>query len=726
MNRFFAFLVAFFMLAPVRADEGMWIPMLLEQTRYQRMKELGLKLTPEDIYSINHASLKDAIVHFGGGCSSVVVSEQGLLFTNHHCGYRQLQSHSSLERDILTDGFWARSMSEELPNPGLTAAFLLRMEDVTEDVLKNVTAQMSERQRADSVNAAIARIRRANLPEGSYRVDVRPLFRGNQYFMYVYEIFTDVRLVGAPPSSIGKFGGDTDNWMWPRHTGDFAIFRIYAGKDNKPADYSPENQPYRPKRHVQVTTAGANPGDFTMIYGYPGTTQQYISSHELDYFVNKEFPARIAIRSKRLEIMNNYMLNDRAVAIQYATKQSSVSNSWKRWQGVIRGIGRADGLKRKRDYEEAFLRNVRSNPQWSREYGELLNQIRRTSEELTPRNIVLAYYPETVSAIELVTFSGQLDALISNKSVAELSENEIERFLERAEAFYKDFHLPLDRDMFAAMMRKYHANMSPEHHFDVMSAQLKKHKGSFERWASECYGKSVFRSYQTLHDALKNRTKRNVKALESDPFLAIYRSGRDMLDNSVRTPHYSRLSHQADSLGRIYMAAQMLTQPERIFYPDANSTMRVGFGTMDGYSPADAVRFMPYTTLEGVMEKDNPDIYHFRVPQALKDAYQKGDFGRYALRDKNTVPVCFVASNHTSGGNSGSPVLNGSGELLGLNFDRVWEGTMSDFVYDINQCRNITVDVRYMLFVTEKVYGAKWIIDELNLKSGEVGFKNEH
>ena len=708
-------LLIFFMLSPIRADEGMWIPLLLEQTRYLRMKELGLRLTPEDIYSINNSSLKDAIVHFGG-CTGVVVSDQGLLFTNHHCGYGQIQAHSSLENDYLTDGFWARTMRDELPNTGTTATFLLRMEDVTEIVLKNIAPQMNEQQRTDSINAAIARIRRANLPEGSYRVDVRPLFRGNQYFMYVYEIFTDVRLVGAPPSSIGKFGGDTDNWMWPRHTGDFAIFRIYAGKDNRPASYSPDNVPYRPRRHVQVTTDGVKPGEFTMIYGYPGTTNQYISSHELDFFVNNEFPARIAMRTQRLEIMDNYMLNDRAIAIQYATKQSSVSNAWKRWQGVIRGIGRADGLKSKQDNEEKFLRNLQTNPQWVREYGELLNQIRRTTEELTPLNMVLAYYPETVSAIELVGFAGMLDAMLSISSIADLSEGAIERFLETAATFYRNYHLPLDRDMFVAMMKAYYDHVPSAYHFNEMNVKLSKHKGSFERWANECYSKSVFRSYKTLHDALTNRSKKNIKTIENDPFLAIFRSGREMLDSKVRTPQFRRLTQQADSLGRIYMAAMMLTEQERIFYPDANSTMRVGFGTMEGYSPADAVQFLPYTTLEGIMEKDNPEIYHFRVPQALKDAYHKGDFDRYALHDKKTVPVCFIASNHTSGGNSGSPVLNSKGELLGLNFDRVWEGTMSDFVYDINQCRNITVDVRYILFVTDKVYEATWIIDELNLK----------
>ena len=716
-NRILVAFLAFLMLfTTARADEGMWVPLLLEHTRFQRMKELGMILTPEDIYSINQASLKDAIVHFGG-CTGVVVSDRGLMLTNHHCGYRQIQALSSLENDILGYGFWAKTMADELPTPGTTATFLLRMEDVTEIVLRNITPQMYEQQRIDSINAAILRIRAANLPEGSYRVDVRPLFRGNQYFMYVYEIFTDVRLVGAPPSSIGKFGGDTDNWTWPRHTGDFAFFRIYADENNRPAPYSPNNVPFRPRRHVQVTTAGVKPGDFTMVYGYPGTTNQYISSYELNHFINNEFPARIAMRTKRLAIMDNYMLNDRAVAIQYATKQSAVSNAWKRWQGTIHGINRANGMQLKRDYEQEFLRKLQTNPQWTREYGELLNQIRRTTEELMPFNMVLIYYPETVSAIELVAFAGQFNAMLSNSTVADLPESSIERFLETAATFYRDYYLPLDRDMFVAMMRAYHDNVPSAFHFDEMSNQLSRHRGSFERWANEAYSNSVFRSYRTLRDALTNRTRRNIRNIENDPFLAIFRSGQEMLSERVRTPHHRRLTLQSDSLGRIFMAAQMLVEPDRIFYPDANSTMRVSFGTMDGYSPADAVQFLPYTTLEGVMEKHNPDIFHFRVPQVLKNAINRGDFGRYALPDRNTVPVCFIASNHTSGGNSGSPVLNYRGELLGLNFDRVWEATMSDFVYDIEFCRNISVDIRYVLFITDKVYGATWIVDELNLQN---------
>ena len=702
------------MLTPVCADEGMWIPLLLEETRYKRMVELGLSLTPEDIYSINEASLKDAVVLFGGGCTGVVVSDQGLLFTNYHCGYGQIQAHSSLEHDYLTDGFWANTPEEELSNPRLSVSFLQRMEDVTEKMLKNITPAMTEQQRADSISEAIKRLRREYLPEGSYRVDIRPLYQGNQYFMYLYEVFTDVRLVGTPPSAIGKFGGDTDNWMWPRHTGDFAIFRIYADKDNRPANYSPDNVPYRPRRHVQVSTTGLRSGDFTMVYGYPGTTNQYISSYELDYLVYQNYPACVSIRDKRLAIMNGYMQNDRATRIQYAAKYASVSNGWKKWQGVIRGVDRVDGMAKKRAYEENFMRNIQSNPQWTKDYGQLLNNIRRNIEDRAPFEQALAYYPETVAAIELVKLAGQYDDLLV-QSAGSLTETALENFLKSSAGFYKDFSPVVDRDIFVAMMKAYFENMSHPYHFDAMNTQLQKHKGSFERWAEEAYTQSFFRSYETLHDVLTNATKKNAKRIAEDPFLAIYRSGRKMLNEKVR-PQHKRLSQQSDSLSRVYMAAQLLADPQKTFYPDANHTLRVSFGLVEGYSPTDAVIYKPYTTLEGIMEKDNHEIYDYNVPQALKTAYSEKEYGRYVLHNENTMPVCFIASNHTSGGNSGSPVLNSKGELVGLNFDRNWEGTMSDLLYDPAQCRNIIVDTRYILFIIEKVYGAQWMIDEMNLK----------
>ena len=703
-------LLIVFTLIPVRADEGMWIPLLLEQTRYQRMKEMGLTLTLEDIYSINQSSLKDAIVLFGGGCTGVVVSEQGLLFTNHHCGYGQIQAHSSLEHNYLANGFWARSQEEELPNPGLNVAFLQRMEDVTEDILKNISSEMNEQQRADSIRVAISRIRKSNLPEGSYRVDIKPLYEGNQYYMYVYEIYTDIRLVGAPPSAIGKFGGDTDNWIWPRHTGDFSIFRIYANKDNQPADYAPDNVPYRPKRHVKTSIAGIEQNDFTMVYGYPAVTDEYISSYELNELVNHNYPARVAMRTERLAIMDSYMQADQATSIQYAAKYASVSNAWKKWQGVIRGINRVDGVQKKRDYEDEFTRKIQSNQQWTQDYGQLLYQIRNNIDAISPLSQVSAYYPETVMAIELVKLAGQYDVLMNNFN--DVSDIVIEKFLEIAVEFYKDYSPAIDKDIFVAMMKAYDQYVPQEYQYDGMDKMLRKYKGSFERWADDAFGQSIFRSYKTLHQTLTNRTGKNIKKIENDPFLNIYRSSQKILDEKVRTP-YMRLLQQSDSLSRVYMAAQLLTDKQKTFYPDANHTLRVAFGRKEGYMPTDGVEYLPYTTLEGVMEKDNSGIGDYQVPKELKTAYNNKDFGRYAIN--HTVPVCFIASNHTSGGNSGSPVFNSKGELIGLNFDRNWEGTISDVAYDPTQCRNIVVDIRYILFITEKIYGSKHIVDEMTI-----------
>ncbi|MDR2038355.1 MAG: S46 family peptidase [Bacteroidales bacterium] len=709
-KRYLFLFVFLFSLFPLRAEEGMWVPILLEQTRYQRMREMGLSLTPEDIYSINRSSLKDAIVLFGGGCTGVVVSSQGLVMTNHHCGYGQIQAHSSLEYDYLTDGFWASSFKEELPNPGLNVAFLEKMEDVTSQVLANVTPGMGEKQRGDSIRAGINRMKKQFTPEGSYRVDIKPLYKGNQYFMYVYKVFNDVRMVGAPPSSIGKFGGDTDNWIWPRHTGDFAIFRIYAGKDNQPAEYSPDNVPYQPKKHVPVSTAGIRQGDFTMIYGYPAWTDEYISSYELDHLVRQDYPARVAMRTERLEIMDAYMQKDRGVRIQYAAKYASVSNAWKKWQGVMRGIDRADGLNKKTADEDLFLQKVRSNAQWTKDYGDLLEKMEQVIGSSGPFRQVSAYYSEAVLAVELVQLMRKHEPLfLSIISGKEVDPKIMNVLLIALEGFYKDYSLPVDRDIFVAMMRTYFELVPADFHFKEMNERMKKHKGSFEQWADDIYRKSVFRSYETIRDALTQTGKKRINSLSQDPFWAIYRTAKDMMQTKAENPYVQPY----DSLSRVFMKARLELDRDKIFYPDGNHTLRVAYGKKEGYTPSDGITYLPYTTLDGVMEKDDPEIYDYNVPQALKTAYRKKDFGPYA--ENGRMPVCFIASNHTSGGNSGSPIFNGNGALIGLNFDRNWEGTMSDFLYDPAQCRNIIVDARYILFVTEKVYGAKRIVDEMQL-----------
>ncbi|MCL2416475.1 MAG: S46 family peptidase [Bacteroidales bacterium] len=634
--------LAALILSPVLAypqhKGGMWVPSNLEQTIFYRMQEMGLSLTAEDIYSVHRPSLTDVVVQFSGGCSGVLVSESGLFLTNHHCALGQIQRLSTSDRDILADGFWARSKEEELPNVQTNVIFLQRMEDVTDEVLRNVTPQMSERERADSISAAIARVREANLPEGSYRVDIRPLFNGNQYFMYVYEVFTDIRLVAAPPSSIGRFGGIVENWTWPRHGGDFTFFRIYADSNNRPADYSPYNVPFRPKLHARTTICGINEGDFTMVIGYPGSTQQYITSYQLNQIVFDDFPLRVGLRTKRLEIFDYHMNNDRHIAIQYAAKHAGVSNPWKRWQAITRGIKRINGLAMKQEFERNFNQALQLNPQWMRDYGQLLSQIRQNTEEFTPINRVFRFYNESVATIELVDLARQFDAA----GGTEMSEERLENFFHTMERFYRDYSPLIDREMFVAMMRAYYENIPVTYHFDELIAGLNRNDGCFERWADEVYSQSAFRSEETLRETLKNQ----IQTLENDPFLAIHRSGQKMLNEKIN-PTRRRLMQQADSLERIYMAAQMKVDSDRVFFPDANGTMRVSFGRKAGYSPADGVWFGAYTTLTGVMEKDNPEIFSFNIPEVLRETYRNRNFGRYAIRNGTNVPVNFIASNHT-------------------------------------------------------------------------------
>ncbi len=696
----------------VKAEEGMWLPGTLTQTRYDQMREAGLSLTPEEIYAVGTSSLKDAVVMFGGG-TAVVVSSQGLLLTNYHCGYPQIQAHSTVKNDYLTNGFWANSLEEELPNPGFSVSVLASMEDITSSIMQNITPTMTEQQRGDSIKQAIARIQKARTPEGSYRADVRPLYAGNQYYLYVYEVFSDVRLVGAPPSAIGKFGGDEDNWTWPRHTGDFSVFRIYVGKDNKPAPYSPDNVPYQPKKYAPVSVASIRKGDFTMVYGFPGTTDEFVSSYKLDYLIGRNYPARVELRTQRLRIMDSYMRNDPSVRIQYASKYAGVSNAWKKWQGVIRGIKRADGISQKRTYEVYFTKRIQSDAQQTKDYGNLLDNIRKNIEASATLDMVTTYYNEAAMSVELLKLAGIFKATCpTGVSGKDLKPEEAARFFASAGSFYKDYSASIDRETFTAMMKAYQNNIPAEYQPTEMTEQLKKHKGLFDKWADEVYEKSVFRSFESIEAVLSKSVKKAAKTIAEDPVMLLYESITEMIAAKVTEPH-RRLTQQYDSLARTYTAARLQIDAGKIFYPDGNRTLRIAFGRVEGYSPADAVEYLPFTSLEGIMEKDNPNVYEFRVPQALKTVYENKDFGRYA--DGNTVRVCFTASNHTTSGNSGSPVFNGKGELLGLNFDRNWEGTMNDFVYDPDQCRNITVDSRYMLFVIDKVYGIKRLVDEMTV-----------
>ncbi len=669
---------------PLRADEGMWLPVLITQ-RIDDMQAHGFRLTAEDVYSVNQASLKDAVVLFGSGCTGEVVSRNGLLFTNHHCGYSQIQQHSSVEHDYLKDGFWALSRDEELPNPGLTVSFLERMEEVTGVVLKGYDPAMSEAQRDSLVKAnGDAIVKQVADPSKGIRASVEALYYANQYFLFVYKVYRDVRLVGAPPSSIGKFGGDTDNWMWPRHTGDFSIFRIYADKNNEPADYSADNVPYTPKRFFTVSRAGVREGDFTFVYGCPGSTKEYVSSDEVRYVGEVSDPEKIALRTLRLDILNKYMSQDQSVRIQYSSKYASISNAWKKWQGEAKGIARLGTVAAKEDYERRFSAWAAGT-----QYAGLPERLHGLYAQRNPVYRAYEYYTETVRTVELLQLANNVrTALAAGRPVAGI-----------ADSFFKDYYQPIDEEIFVAMLDAFDKHMDAAFKPDYLRQQLAAW-GSLEAWRDALYAQSLF----TDPARVRALTPDDLASVTADPAFVLYDAFYQWYRSELQ-PVITRLDREIRLAYRDYMRGQMAFEPERTFYPDANLTLRVAYGHVAGYSPSDAVYYAPVSTLKGIMEKDNPEIFDYNIPQVLRDLYAAGG--------REDQPVCFLATNHTSGGNSGSPVINADGNLIGINFDRVWEGTMSDIVFDPDYCRNISLDIRYLLFVIQEIGHADWLFDEM-------------
>ena len=698
MKKYLSILVlSVFCMAPASADEGMWLPSLISQ-RIGDMQAKGFTLTAEDIYSINQACLKDAVVHFGGGCTGELISPEGLLITNHHCGYGQIQRHSSVEHDYLRDGFWAMTRAEELPNPGLSVSFLEYMEDVTDKVLKGYKDGMSEEEREALVEKNSAKLVEEAVAEGKgLRASVEPLFYGNKYYMFVFRRYTDVRLVGAPPSSIGKFGGDTDNWMWPRHTGDFSIFRVYADKDNNPAAYSEDNVPYKPKKYFHIAAGGVKEGDFTFVYGFPGSTREYIMSEGVRYVSDVTNPAKIALRTMRLDVQKKYMDADQAVRIQYSSKNAGVSNAWKKWQGEMKGIVRLGTVARKQAFEASFM-------EWAEgsEYEGIIPALDSLYKALEPYNYALDYYNESARTIELVQFASR---------AVKAAEGGSDSALKAVEAtFYKDYFLPIDKESFVAVMNAYKDNVPVDFRPPYFDSTLAVYGGSIEKWADDLFSASVFAD----RAALEAMDCAAVAALQDDPAVVFGREFTSWIGENIR-PVVSRLNSEINLLNRDYVRGQMEFQPEKTFYPDANSTLRVAYGHIKGYSPSDGVYYMPFSTIEGIMEKDNPDIFDYNIPQRFRDIVASGDYGRWGHDGK--VPVCFIATNHTSGGNSGSPVIDSKGRLIGINFDRVWEGTMSDIEFDPDFCRNISLDIRYVLFVIDMIGNADHLIDEMTIET---------
>lgn len=686
----------------------MWIPMLL-QFNEKEMQEMGMKITADDIYSINHGSLKDAIVLFGSGCTGEIVSDQGLLFTNHHCGYGYIQRHSSVEHDYLTDGFWAMNFGEELPCPGLTVTILREMRDVTEKVLTGVTDDMPEADRAARIEENITKLIAMIEKETEYEVSVKPFFLGNEYYLLLNEVFKDVRLVGCPPSNIGKFGGDTDNWVWPRHTGDFSIFRIYADKDGKPADYSCDNLPYKPVKHLEISLKGADEGDFAFVFGYPAHTSEYLPAVAVSQEANLIDPIVVDLRGKVLDIYNKYQEQDPKVRIQYAAKHANIGNGWKKWMGVTEGINNFNGIERKRFYEQSFQEwCLQSRSRHN--YIDLLNNFESNYKALEPYRLAYTYLAEAGLRIELINFAGRFAKLsqVTKDTPKEQIDKMVASLKSAATAFFKDYYMPVDKEVAATLLEAYieaqPADFRPTFLNEITDVN---------KYVDQLFDKSMLASEASVNDLLGNFKVKDAKKLQKDPAVVAYESLISFYKESV-FEQLASISDDNDRLQRIYMKGQMEMEPEKRFSPDANFTLRVTYGKIEGFQPKDGMYYRHFTTLEGIMEKENPDIYDYVVESRLKQLYETKDYGRYADKD-GTMHVAFTASVHTTGGNSGSPILNAEGQLLGLNFDRCWEGTMSDLIYDPSICRNISVDIRYVLFVIDKFAGASHLINEMSI-----------
>lgn len=695
----------------VFAHEGMWIPSTLSKLVMADMKDYGLKLSAEEIYSINNSSLKDAIVHFGGGCTASVISNSGLILTNHHCGYSQIQSHSSVENDYLKDGFWAMTKADELPNQGLTATFVVRIEDVTEK-LSSAAEGLEGAEREAALTKEASRIIDEATKDNHYKAEIKPFFYGNEFYMIVTETYNDVRLVGAPPSSIGKFGGDTDNWVWPRHTGDFSIFRIYADENNMPADYSEENVPLKPKRYLDINVDGLSEGDFTMVFGFPGTTEQYISSAAVSYLTEIENPAKIAMREASLGVIDRAMEQSAELRIAYAAKQSRISNAYKKWIGQSLGLERFNAVEKKKDEEEAFMAAATraGKPELSnliREFDELYQE--NSQYELARTYLIEFYY----YGPEALRFSQRFKKLVSEYDSLEVKgelEDEIEKLKSGLDGFFKDYDAETDQAIMAAQLPLFMENAPSELGSETMRNYV--NGVSSELAAMGIYGESVMDDKLALQELLDKKPKKIVKTIAKDP---IYRISSELLEsyfNKVR-PGYAEFSAKHDALMSVYVKAKMDLFPTEKYFPDANSTLRLTFGKMEGSKPRDGMAYLPYTTLEGVMQKYKPGDKEFDLPAKLIELYEEKDYGAYAVDGE--LRVCFLGSNHTTGGNSGSPTLNARGELVGLNFDRTWESTMSDIMFNGEICRNIMVDMNYILFIIDKFAGAGHLVDEMSL-----------
>jgi hypothetical protein len=686
---------------------GMWVPSLLEGMNAQEMAQLGMKMSVNDIYDVNNSSLKDAIAHFGGGCTSEIISPNGLLLTNHHCGYGQIQSHSSVEHDYLKDGFWAKSYEEELPNEGLSATFIKRIDDVTTQVFEGISNDMDEASKMKLINQNILKVNKSSQKEEWQESYIRSFFKGNQYLLFVTEKFTDVRLVGAPPTSIGKFGADTDNWMWPRHTGDFSMFRIYADANNHPADYSKDNKPYQPAHYLPISLDGVSEKDFTLVFGFPGRTNEYLPAVGVDQIVNVLNPAKIEIRDNALKIVDSYMRKDPAIKIQYASKFASIANYWKKWIGESQGIRQTNAIAKKQELEQEFSKIVEEKDLVG--YKTLLSDFEKLYKEIESVSIARDYWVEVAYRnVELlnISFSAYQLEQAFLRGGEEAFRGRRDAVLSSLEGKFKNYSAEVDKPVFEKLLKLY-AEKSPKEYLPSNMVN-----NDFTALANEVYATSKLTSLNNATELLSGSAEEVINKLNED---SAYKFGKELHNvfyNKIE-PKFQDLNLQIEAVQKEYMTALMEVFPDKRFFPDANSTLRVNYGMVQGYEPKDGTYYTTQTYLKGVMEKYVPGDYEFDVPQKLQDLYKAKDYGQYGENGK--MPVNILSTNHMTGGNSGSPVVDAYGNMIGLAFDTTWEGTMSDLYFDADIVRSIMVDIRYVLFIIDKYAGAKNLIDEMKL-----------
>lgn len=708
--------IAFFFLFATSvsfAEEGMLIPSVI-QAFESDMQAMGMKLSAKDIYDVNSSSLKDAVLHFGGGCTAELVSDKGLLLTNHHCGYSQIQAHSSLEKDYLKYGFWAKSLSEELPNPGLYAARMVRIDDVTQSVLFGISNNMTQEQKSIKMRTNVATLIEDAEKGTNYKAEIKAFNYGNDYYMIVKEIFNDVRLVGTPPNSIGKFGGDTDNWLWPRHTGDFSVFRVYAGKDNKPANYSSENIPYTPLHFLPISMLPRKTGDFTMVYGFPGTTEQHLVSAQLKYIMDKERPARISMREKSLSIIDAGMRSSDQIRIQYASKQARIANAYKKWIGQIGGLRELGAVEVKEKYETEFQNKANSNPKWKEDYGNLINEMKIVADEGVKFDFAYAMVLEYVfTGSEMFAQARQFSDLIDNYDELSASGKLDEKLVameKGLDGFFKNYDVGVDREIFELLTAEYIQQIGK----DNLPSILKVNSAS--ALAKSIYSKSILVDIGKSKAVLGKLNKRKIKKLQNDLGIQLFRDIYDNFKTEV-VPGVRTFNSDMDELLKTYVKAKKEMFPDVKYWADANGTMRITYGKLEGSAPTDGMTYTEHTTSDGILQKNRTGNPDFELLPDLIELYEKRDFGSYA--QDGDLWVCFSSSNHTTGGNSGSPVIDGEGRLMGLNFDRSWESTMSDYMFDPSRCRNIVVDIRYVLWVMDKYAKATHLVDEMQLEGKE-------